>query len=189
MIVVIDNYDSFVFNLVRYLKESTQTEIQVMRNDKVDYAILDNCKAILLSPGPGIPNEAGDLIPIIKKYAESKKILGICLGHQAIGEVFGGILEQCAQPIHGKSSLAFHLNNDSIFNEIPQEFEVGRYHSWRIGNILPENLIATCFTQDNELMAMKHKTLDIKGIQFHPESILTPYGRKMIQNWILDLQL
>ena len=183
-IAVIDNFDSFVFNLVRYLKESTSSEIIIQRNNQIDYSILDNCDAILLSPGPGIPSEAGELIPIIKKYSGKKKMLGICLGHQAIAEAFGGKLEQCSSPLHGKSSIVNQIIEDALFTGISKNFQVGRYHSWKVKNDLPNDLITTVISEENEIMALKHKTHDTKGLQFHPESILTPDGRKMLENWI-----
>ena len=185
---VIDNFDSFVFNLVRYLKESSSAEVIVQRNNNIDYETLDTCDMILLSPGPGIPEEAGELINVIKKYSGKKKILGICLGHQAISEFFGATLEQCNTPLHGKSSLVNHLLSDYLFKNITKEFQVGRYHSWRVNEKLPQYLEVIAETQYKEIMAIRHKEFDIKGIQFHPESILTPQGRKIIENWINDLQ-
>ncbi len=183
-VVVIDNYDSFVYNLVRYVKDITQENVAVFRNNQVDYSVLDQADAILLSPGPGIPDEAGDLKKIIQKYASHKKILGVCLGHQAIGEVFGGSLEQCTSPIHGKSSKISKIVDDELFDLVPIHFEVGRYHSWRISSELPNELIATAISSEQEVMAIKHKKFDVKGIQFHPESILTPFGRTIIENWL-----
>lgn len=183
-IAVIDNFDSFVYNLVRYLKESTEGEIIVQRNNQIDYAVLDDCDAILLSPGPGIPSEAGELIPIIKRYSGKKKMLGICLGHQAIAEAFGGTLEQCESPIHGKSSIVKQVEKDVLFENIPNEFQVGRYHSWRINAELPKELKTTVISDMNEIMAIRHTSHDTSGVQFHPESILTPQGRKIIENWV-----
>lgn len=183
-IAVIDNYDSFVYNIIRYVKESNVDEVIVMRNNEVDYEVLEKCDAILLSPGPGIPSEAGDLLKIISQFGSSKNILGVCLGHQAIAEVYGGKLEQCKEPIHGKASLIQHEQNDIIFDSIPQEFEVGRYHSWKINSNVPNVLVITAQTKEGEIMAIKHRDLNIRGVQFHPESILTPQGRKMIENWV-----
>ncbi len=185
-IAVIDNFDSFVFNLVRYLKESIEGEILIQRNNQINYDELDSCDAILLSPGPGIPSEAGELISIIKRYSGKKKILGICLGHQAIAEAFGGKLEQCKSPIHGKSSLVYKIKEDLLFQNLPNEFQVGRYHSWKVQNDLPEELEVTLHSNENEIMALRHKKYNTKGVQFHPESILTPDGRKIIQNWVND---
>lgn len=181
---VIDNFDSFVFNLVRYLRESSKAEVIVHRNNNIDYKELDTCDLILLSPGPGIPKEAGELMNVIKKYSGKKKILGICLGHQAIAEVFGGELVQCKTPLHGKSSSVNHLLDDSLFKNISQKFQVGRYHSWKVHDELPNELEVIALSESLEIMAIRHKTHDTKGIQFHPESILTPVGRKIIENWI-----
>jgi len=185
-IAVIDNFDSFVYNIVRYLKECSKNEIIVQRNNQIDYVILDTCDAILLSPGPGIPSEAGELLSIIKKYSGNKKMLGICLGHQAIAEVFGGRLELCALPVHGKSSLVQQVREDSLFKGISKEFQVGRYHSWKISEELPKELNVTVLSDTNEIMAIRHISHDTRGVQFHPESILTPEGRKIINNWILE---
>jgi anthranilate synthase component 2 len=186
-IAVIDNYDSFVFNLVRYLNEIENVETIVQRNDKIDYNEIDSCAAILLSPGPGIPSEAGSLIDIIDKYHSEKPILGVCLGHQAIAEYFGAELKCIDIPMHGKSSQVKHQDEDEIFNSIPIEFTVGRYHSWSIEQQLPSKIVATAFSDDNEIMAFKHTTLPLKGVQFHPESILTPHGRTMINNWVASI--
>ena len=183
-IAVIDNFDSFVFNLVRYLKEIDNTEVVVMRNDSINYEILDISDGILLSPGPGIPSEAGDLFKVIERYHQSKPILGVCLGHQAIGQFFGAELEACEKPIHGKSSLINQKGISALFQNIPEKFEVGRYHSWRIQNTLPNNLVGTADTDSGETMAIKHRIFPIEGVQFHPESILTPLGRTIIKNWI-----
>lgn len=183
---IIDNYDSFVYNLVRYVREHKDVEIIVQRNDKVDYHVLDECDALLLSPGPGIPSEAGDLLKIIGRYAHSKKILGICLGHQAIAESFGGKLIPSPHPLHGKSSIMEIRNFDTIFKGIQQYTSIGRYHSWEVDiDHVPELHITG--VSGNSVMAFQHNNLPIYGLQFHPESILTPQGRAMINNW-LNLQ-
>lgn len=187
-IAIIDNYDSFVFNLVRYLDEIENVETIVQRNDKVDFNELESCHAILLSPGPGIPSEAGKLTEVIDTFHDQKSILGVCLGHQAIGEYFGANLKCNEAPIHGKSSQVKHQDEDELFNSVPIEFKVGRYHSWSIDQNLPDTLLATAYSNDNEIMAIKHKDLPIHGVQFHPESILTPHGRKMINNWIKSIR-
>ena len=184
---VIDNFDYFVFNLVRYLRESSNAEVIVQRNNNIDYEVLDTCDMLLLSPGPGIPEEAGELINVIKKYSGKKKILGICLGNQAISEVFGAKLEQCNTPLHGKSSIVNHFLEDSLFKDISKEFQVGRYHSWKVNNEIPEDLETIAVSEEQDIMAIRHKDFDVKGIQFHPESILTPQGRKIIENWINDI--
>ncbi len=181
-ITVIDNYDSFVYNLVRYLRESG-CEINVQRNNQLNFAIIDDSDGILLSPGPGIPSEAGQLTEVIKQFARNKKILGVCLGHQAIAETFGGTIKQSKKAVHGKASTLKHTNSSILFNGIPVEFEAGRYHSWHVGNT-PKDFRVTAHTLDGESMAMEHNELPIYGVQFHPESILTPEGRTLITNWI-----
>jgi|TARA_B110000495_G_C22816468_1_gene476627 anthranilate synthase component 2 len=182
-VFVIDNYDSFTYNLVHYLKEF-KVDVKICRNDEFEMSDLLNYKKILLSPGPGIPDEAGKLKEVIKKYANSKSILGVCLGHQAIGQVFGGNLKNLTDVYHGISSKIKIVENDSLFNGLPSEIEVGRYHSWVIDEPLPEDLIATAFDSNKQIMAIKHKIFDVKGVQFHPESILTPYGKQIINNWL-----
>ncbi len=180
---IIDNYDSFVYNLVRYVRENEDVDVVVQRNNQIDYSVLDECDAILLSPGPGIPSEAGDLLKVITKYTNSKKILGICLGHQAIAESFGGKLVQCANPLHGKSSVMKIENFETIFKGIQQHTQIGRYHSWVIEMDHVSELKKTGVT-DHSVMAFQHVSLPIYGLQFHPESILTPEGRIMIKNWL-----
>lgn len=184
-VAVIDNFDSFVYNIVRYVRESTNDEVIIQRNNQIDYTILDTCDAILLSPGPGIPEEAGELISVIKRYSGKKKMLGICLGHQAIAEAFGGSLEQCESPIHGKSSLVSQIDSDPLFKGISNSFQVGRYHSWRMADNLPAELKSTVVSDTNEIMAIRHRFHDTAGVQFHPESILTPEGRQIINNWLV----
>jgi anthranilate synthase component 2 len=183
---VIDNFDSFVFNLVRYLDE-LEVEVIVMRNDVLNVELLEKCDGILLSPGPGIPREAGQLMECIHYFEKKKPILGVCLGHQAIGEYFGAKLKQEPKPIHGEMSTVYQQESDELFFEIPHSFEVGRYHSWSVDLNNTPILIATSFSEDNCLMSMKHINLPIHGVQFHPESILTKEGRKMIQNWVSTL--
>lgn len=181
---IIDNYDSFVYNLVRYVRECEHVNVIVQRNDAIDHEVLDSCNALLLSPGPGIPEEAGELKHIIRTYSQKKPILGICLGHQAIAEVFGGKLEQCAEPVHGKASVLHSIGNDFVFNELPESFPVGRYHSWQVQDAPNPELEVTGTTEDGTIMAIRHRSLPVRGFQFHPESILTPHGRQLIQNWI-----
>ena len=184
-IAVIDNYDSFVFNLVRYLKEENEGEVNVMRNTEVNYDLLDKCDAILLSPGPGLPEEAGDMYKIIEQYATKKKFLGVCLGHQAIASKFGGALEPAFPIFHGKKSTITVKSDSPLFTGMPAEMEVGRYHSWRVSALeAKSDLEAIAMGEENDLMALQHKTLPIYGVQFHPESILTPNGRQIIKNWI-----
>ncbi|MFT5582182.1 MAG: anthranilate synthase component 2 [Psychromonas sp.] len=184
-IAVIDNFDSFVYNLVRYLREFEGAEITVMRNNNIDRKVLDKADAILLSPGPGIPSEAGELMRVIEEYHQSKKILGVCLGHQAIGEFFGAKLELCQAAMHGKSSSITISSEDSFFDKTPDKIDVGRYHSWQLSDQnMPNVLKIIGKTDKNEIMAIRHKILPLYGVQFHPESILTPLGRTLINNWI-----
>lgn len=186
-IAVIDNFDSFVYNLIRYIKEQG-VKVEVIRNDQINSEVVNQCDGILLSPGPGIPKEAGEMMNVISSYSLSKPILGICLGHQALGQFFGGQLERCEYPLHGKSSLILQNGESDLFIDLPERLEVGRYHSWRISSKLPKSLVSTATTLDGELMAFKHRELPVEGFQFHPESILTPLGRKMINNWINKLK-
>lgn len=183
---IIDNFDSFVYNLVRYVREVDNVEVIVQRNNDVDYDELDTCDAILLSPGPGIPSEAGELLNVITRYSGKKKMLGVCLGHQAIAEVFGGTLMQCPEPVHGKASDMMVVLEDSLFAGLPQSMHVGRYHSWKITADENSLIQVTAQTEDGTVMALRHATHPTKGVQFHPESILTPQGRQIIENWIND---
>jgi len=185
---IIDNFDSFVFNLVRYVRECEDVTTIVQRNNAIDYSVLDTCDAILLSPGPGIPDEAGELKNIIRRYSGKKNILGICLGHQAIAEVYGGKLEACLAPIHGKASRTKLLGNESIFHGLEETIEVGRYHSWQVCTDHIGELEITATATDGSIMALRHPVHATKGVQFHPESILTPTGRTMITNWINELR-
>jgi anthranilate synthase component 2 len=183
-IVVIDNYDSFTYNLVHYL-EDLGAIVTVFRNDEFELKELDAFDKIVLSPGPGIPDEAGSLKEVIKTYAKTKSILGICLGLQAIGEVFGGILINLEKVYHGVASKITIIENDTIFTNLPNEIEVGRYHSWVISNDnFPQNLIITSVDENKQIMSVKHSVYDVRGVQFHPESILTPYGKKILENWL-----
>ncbi|PHX62201.1 MAG: aminodeoxychorismate/anthranilate synthase component II [Flavobacteriales bacterium] len=185
-IVVIDNYDSFTYNLVHYL-EDLGAIVTVFRNDEFELKELEVFDKIVLSPGPGIPDEAGLLKEVIKTYAETKSILGICLGMQAIGEVFGGTLINLEKVYHGVASKITVIENDTIFNNLPNEIEVGRYHSWVISNDnFPQNLIITSVDENKNIMSIKHSVYDVRGVQFHPESILTPEGKKILENWIIN---
>jgi anthranilate synthase component II len=184
-IAVIDNYDSFTYNLVHYL-EDLNAVVTVFRNDELELSELESFDKILLSPGPGIPDEAGMLKAIIQKYYSTKSILGICLGQQAIGEVFGGSLINLEKVFHGVATIVNLLvNDDELFKDLPNQFEVGRYHSWVISkDNFPQNLEITSTDFDGEIMSIRHKIFDVKGVQFHPESILTPFGKKILENWI-----
>lgn len=183
-VIVIDNYDSFTYNLVHYL-EDLNCDVTVYRNNEFDLEEIEPFDKIVLSPGPGIPDEAGLLKEVIKKYASTKSILGICLGQQAIGEVFGAELMNLEKVYHGIATTIFITENDTLFNDLPSEIEVGRYHSWVIDkNTIPEVLKVTSVDENGEIMSIKHISLDIKAVQFHPESILTPFGKKMLENWL-----
>lgn len=185
-IAVIDNYDSFTFNLVHYL-EKHNALVTVFRNDKLEIDELLDYDKILLSPGPGLPNEAGILLKIIEKYHKTKPILGICLGHQAIAEFFGAKLENQKSVTHGEADEIFKTDeNEDLFKDISNPITVGRYHSWIVSNDnFPYDLEITSVNNDNQIMSLRHKNYDIKGIQFHPESILTPHGETIIKNWLL----
>ncbi len=183
-IAVIDNYDSFTYNLVHYL-EDLNANVTVFRNDEFELNELEKFDKILLSPGPGIPDEAGLLKDVIKKYASSKSIFGVCLGLQAIGEVFGGKLTNLEKVYHGVATKVTKTEDDFIFNDLPNEFEVGRYHSWVVSNEnLPADLIVTSTDENGQIMSMKHANFDIRGVQYHPESVLTPFGKKILENWL-----
>ena len=184
-ILVLDNYDSFTYNLVHYLEKVSDAEIEVHRNDKISLKDIEQFDKILLSPGPGIPSEAGILLDVIKTYASSKSILGVCLGQQAIAEAFGGSLNNLAEVFHGVSTPIEIIVVDILFKNIPTKLNVGRYHSWAVNkNDFPKELEITAVDEQGSIMALKHKTYDVKGVQFHPESILTEHGLKMIENWI-----
>jgi anthranilate synthase component 2 len=183
-ILVIDNYDSFTYNLVHYL-EDLECEVTVYRNDEFDIDEIAHFNKILLSPGPGIPDEAGLLKAVISKYAPTKSILGVCLGQQAIGEVFGGTLSNLDKVYHGVASMVKTVVDDeSLFDGLGNEFEVGRYHSWVVDANLPDVLEATSFDENGQVMSLRHKTFDVRGVQFHPESVLTPNGKKILENWL-----
>jgi len=185
-IVVIDNYDSFTYNLVHYLEELNAT-VTVFRNDEFELDELEQFDKILLSPGPGIPDEAGLLKEVIKKYAPTKSIFGVCLGLQAIGEVFGAQLINLDKVYHGIATKVTQTEDDFIFTDLPKITEVGRYHSWVVSNEnLPESLIVTSIDENNQIMSMKHAIYDVRGVQYHPESVLTPNGKKILENWLLN---
>ena len=184
-ILVLDNYDSFTYNLVHYLEMATDAAIEVHRNDKIGLKEIERFDKIMLSPGPGIPSEAGILLDVIKTYASTKSIFGICLGQQAIAEAFGGSLSNLQEIFHGVSTPVSIITNDILFKNIPRKLNVGRYHSWIVNKRdLPEELEVTCIDEFGSIMALRHKTLDVCGVQFHPESILTEYGLEIIKNWV-----
>lgn len=183
-ILVIDNYDSFVYNLVHYL-EALGGEVFVRRNDEISLEEVGLFNKILLSPGPGIPDEAGLLKSIIKKYAPSKSILGVCLGQQAIMEVFGGKLINLEKVYHGASTeIKILFDEEPLFKSLPKKIKVGRYHSWVVDFTLPKCLIPTSIDENGQIMSLSHKEYDLRGVQFHPESILTPDGKKILENWL-----
>lgn len=183
-ILVIDNYDSFTYNLVHYL-EDLDCEVTVYRNDEFELDEIAHFDKILLSPGPGIPEEAGLLKQVIQKYGASKSIFGVCLGQQAIGEVYGGTLSNLDKVYHGvATNVTKSVNDELLFEGLENEFEVGRYHSWVVDANLPDCLEATSFDENGQVMSLRHKTYDVRGVQFHPESVLTPNGKKMLENWV-----
>ena len=184
-IILIDNYDSFTYNLVHLVKEFGATDVTVVRNDELTLEDLAPYDAILLSPGPGVPEEAGLLLPIIERYAPTKSILGVCLGHQAIGQVFGAKLENLDRVYHGIQSPVRLSGHDRVFEGLGKEVAVGRYHSWVVSKDgFPDCLEITAESPEGYIMALQHKTYDVHGIQFHPESILTPQGKEMIGNFL-----
>ena len=183
-IVIIDNYDSFTYNLSHLIKE-LGADVTVLRNDCFKLEALEQYDKIVLSPGPGIPSEAGLLLDVIRTYAGRKPIFGVCLGHQAIGEVFGAKLTNLSDVYHGVATEGTQFGNDPIFHGLPKRIVMGRYHSWVVDNTsLPECLEVTAISDDGYIMGLKHRHYDIHGIQFHPESVLTPEGRTMIKNWL-----
>ena len=194
-IVIIDNYDSFTYNLSHLVKE-LGAEVTVLRNDQFKLEDLEPYSKIILSPGPGIPSEAGLLLDVIKSYAGKKPILGVCLGHQAIGEAFGGKLENLSDVFHGVATPCHITVEDPIFSGIERNITIGRYHSWVVSKEnFPDCLEITAVSDEGlrvgdgtsgmgQIMALRHKTMNIRGIQFHPESVLTPDGKKMLQNWM-----
>lgn len=183
--VIIDNYDSFTYNLSHLIKE-IGADVTVMRNDQFTLNQLMPFDKIVLSPGPGIPSEAGLLLDVIKTYAGKKPILGVCLGHQAIGEVFGGTLENLSDVFHGVATEGTQFSNDYIFDGLSKRITMGRYHSWVVSREnFPSCLEVTAVSDEGQIMALKHKNFDIHGIQFHPESVLTPEGKTMVRNFIL----
>ncbi|MDO4959806.1 MAG: aminodeoxychorismate/anthranilate synthase component II [Prevotellaceae bacterium] len=189
-IVIIDNYDSFTYNLAHLIKE-LGAEVSVYRNDQPEVqALIDNADniefdKIVLSPGPGIPSEAGLLLDVIRTFAGKKPMLGVCLGHQAIGEVFGGQLTNLSDVFHGVATEGSQFGNDPIFAGLPERITMGRYHSWVVSKDgFPECLEITAESDEGQVMALRHKEYDIHGIQFHPESVLTTEGKTMIGNWL-----
>ena len=188
-VLVFDNYDSFTFNLVHLVKQLTSDEVTVVRNDQMPLGEVDAFDKIILSPGPGIPEEAGLLLPLIKQYAASKSILGVCLGHQAIGQAFGAKLKNLPAVFHGVATpiqlLPVSNRKNDWYTGLAQPIEVGRYHSWVVSDEnLPNCIEVTARDAQDYIMALRHRELDVQGVQFHPESILTPQGLAMMRNWL-----
>ncbi len=185
-ILVFDNYDSFTYNLVHLVEKILNRKVDVFRNDKIPLEQINEYDKIILSPGPGIPEEAGLLLPLIKEYAARKSILGVCLGHQAIGEAFGGTLTNLTSVFHGvATSCKLSGISSKLFKGLPQCLEIGRYHSWIVDKKnFPEELEITAEDDNGFIMGLQHKTYDVQGVQFHPESVLTPMGEKIIRNWL-----
>ena len=184
-ILVFDNYDSFTYNLVHYLERIENVSVDVFRNDKIGMQEINKYDKILLSPGPGIPSEAGSLLDVIREYAPKKSILGVCLGQQAIGEVFGGTLINLDEVYHGVATEMRVVKEDILFKGVPQKFKAGRYHSWVVDEKnFPSVLEITVKDENGFIMGLRHKEFDVRGVQFHPESILTEYGQEMITNWV-----
>jgi anthranilate synthase component 2 len=184
-ILVLDNYDSFTYNLVHAVKKLGYADVEVHRNDQIALDEIVRFDKIILSPGPGVPSESGILLDVIRTYASTKPILGVCLGEQAIAEAFGGTLINLSQVHHGVSSMVTVLEEDVLFNGLEKTIEVGRYHSWAAEkSTLPECLTITAVDEEGMIMALAHKTYDVRGVQFHPESVLTPKGEQMLENWL-----
>lgn len=187
MLLIIDNYDSFTFNLVQLVEQSGLEDYILVKNDELDQLSGNDFTQVLISPGPGIAKEAGQLMQFIKIYHTLKPILGICLGHEAIAEFFGAKLIQMVEPMHGIKNSARIVINDPIFSDIPDNFHIGHYHSWNIEEKSIPNEIEIILRDENNLnMAIRHKSLPIIGLQFHPESIMTDFGLKIISNWLKD---
>jgi len=185
-ILVFDNYDSFTYNLVHLVEKILPVRVDVFRNDEIPLEKIKEYDKIILSPGPGIPSEAGLLLSVIKEYASSKSILGVCLGHQAIGEAFGGKLINLSRVYHGVATSCRIIEGESeLFIGLPREIEVGRYHSWIVAReMFPAELEVTAEDDNGYIMAMQHKKYDVQGVQFHPESVLTPQGESIMKNWL-----
>jgi len=185
-VLVFDNYDSFTYNLVQIIEKILNTKVDVVRNDQISLEEIGKYDKIILSPGPGIPEEAGILLDVIRKYASTKSILGVCLGQQAIAEAFGGSLINLSEIFHGVATSAELVkNNTKLFRNLPSGLEVGRYHSWAVNpDNFPDELEITAVDKDGMIMALQHKTYDVHGVQFHPESILTPDGEAIIKNFL-----
>lgn len=184
-ILLLDNHDSFTYNLVQLVEQHQKHDLTTCKTDEIELDTIKQFDKILISPGPGIPNQIENLQHIMDKYAKTKDFLGICLGHQALAEYFGATLQQMPKPIHGGKKAISMIQNDIIFKDIPQHTHVGLYHSWRVASEnLPDALQVTAISSDGVIMAFKHRNYQVRGVQFHPESIITTEGKKMIFNWL-----
>ncbi len=185
-ILVFDNYDSFTYNLVHYIEEIVGYKVDVYRNDQIPLEDVEKYDKILLSPGPGVPKDAGILIPLIQKYGPTKSIMGVCLGHQAIAEAFGGSISNLSKVYHGVATpITITTDTELLFKDIPKNINVGRYHSWVVNEEdLPECFTITSRDEEGKIMGVHHNEFDVRGVQFHPESILTEHGKKMMENWL-----
>ncbi|WP_339609917.1 aminodeoxychorismate/anthranilate synthase component II [uncultured Planktosalinus sp.] len=183
-ILVIDNYDSFVYNIVHYLENLDVDQVHVVKNDKFELDLINIYDKIVLSPGPGIPKDAGLMPQVILEFGAVKPILGVCLGHQAIAESFGGALHNLESPLHGIASRVEVTQEDYLFKNIPKQFNIGHYHSWVVKPELPATLEVLAKDAFGNIMALKHSSYDLRGVQFHPESVLTEYGHQLLENWI-----
>ncbi|OWK97514.1 glutamine amidotransferase [Kaistella haifensis DSM 19056] len=184
-ILVLDNYDSFTYNLVQMIEQIVNEKIDVFRNDKISLEEVEKYDKIILSPGPGIPEEAGILLELIKKYAPTKSIFGVCLGQQAIAEAFGGTLINLSEIYHGVATESTQINEHKLFKNLPETLEVGRYHSWAVNpENFPDELEITSVDKNGMIMSLKHKNYDVHAVQYHPESILTPKGKQILENFL-----
>lgn len=188
-VLVVDNYDSFVYNIVHLLYEIDVEKIDIIKNDQLDFSSIHQYDKIVLSPGPGIPKDAGMMPQLLTEFASTKSILGICLGHQAIAEHFGTDLINLTAPLHGVASEIEIVKDDYLFKNLPNHFKIGHYHSWVVSNKVSEDLEILAKDELGNIMALKHKKYDIRGLQFHPESILTENGKTILTNWINHVNL
>lgn len=184
-ILVLDNYDSFVYNLVHALEELSDAEITVAKNDEIELEEVRFFDKILLSPGPGLPEQAGIMPQLLQKYVSSKSILGVCLGHQAIAQNFKAALFNLEEPLHGVATTMQIVEEDYLFDRLPKQIEIGHYHSWVTRFENNDQLKVLAYDQAGNIMALKHREYDVRGVQFHPESILTPSGKEILRNWVL----
>jgi anthranilate synthase component II len=188
-VLVVDNYDSFVYNIVHLLYEIGVEKIDVIKNDQLDFSYIHQYDKIVLSPGPGIPKDAGMMPQLLTEFASTKSILGICLGHQAIAEHFGTNLINLSAPLHGVASDIEIIKDDYIFENLPKHFTIGHYHSWVVSEAISDDLEILAKDESGNIMAIKHKKYDVRGLQFHPESVLTENGKMLLTNWINHVNL